>query len=103
MIKVSEKEACPYCDILLFPLHVSVFSFNSPEGMCPECKGLGKKRDIDANAIVDPEKSLLDGAAVVLGNLRKHREKPNANWMRGGILATKGASWYRRQKVQFYL
>jgi excinuclease ABC subunit A len=87
VIKVSEKEACPYCDNLLFPLHPSVFSFNSPEGMCLECSGLGTKRDIDVTRLVDPEKSLLDGGSVFLGNLRKHREKPNANWMRGGILA----------------
>ncbi|MFD4676252.1 ATP-binding cassette domain-containing protein [Lentzea sp. NPDC058450] len=38
------------------------FSFNLPEGMCPECEGLGKVTTIDVDAIVDRSKSLNDGA-----------------------------------------
>jgi excinuclease UvrABC ATPase subunit len=39
-----------------------VYSFNHPEGMCPECKGLGKKIKIDVNRLVNKEVSLNDGA-----------------------------------------
>ncbi|MFD5825502.1 ATP-binding cassette domain-containing protein [Lentzea sp. NPDC060358] len=38
------------------------FSFNLPEGMCPECEGLGRVTTIDVDAIVDRSKSLNDGA-----------------------------------------
>lgn len=38
------------------------FSFNLPQGMCQKCQGLGYVDDIDANALIDPEKSLNQGA-----------------------------------------
>ncbi|MBL7023957.1 MAG: excinuclease ABC subunit UvrA [Candidatus Marinimicrobia bacterium] len=41
-----------------------VFSFNHPEGMCPSCKGLGKRIQIDREAMYDPELSLREGAIL---------------------------------------
>ncbi len=38
------------------------FSFNLPQGMCQKCQGLGYVDDIDAKALIDPEKSLNQGA-----------------------------------------
>ena len=38
------------------------FSFNHPEGMCPHCKGLGKKIRIDTDMFLDREKSIREGA-----------------------------------------
>ena len=38
------------------------FSFNHPEGMCPHCKGLGKKIRIDLDMFLDREKSIREGA-----------------------------------------
>jgi len=38
------------------------FSFNHPEGMCPHCKGLGKKIRIDIDMFLDREKSIREGA-----------------------------------------
>lgn len=38
------------------------FSFNLPQGMCQKCQGLGYVDDIDAKALIDPEKSLNEGA-----------------------------------------
>ncbi|RLJ32200.1 excinuclease ABC A subunit [Chryseobacterium sp. 7] len=40
----------------------NVFSFNHPQGMCPECEGLGFIQTLDVNALIDPEKSLHEGA-----------------------------------------
>ena len=40
------------------------FSFNHPEGMCPECHGLGKKIKIDLELFLDREKSIKDGAIL---------------------------------------
>ena len=38
------------------------FSFNLPQGMCPACQGLGYVDDIDESKLIDPEKSLNQGA-----------------------------------------
>lgn len=38
------------------------FSFNLPQGMCPACQGLGYVDDIDEHQLIDPEKSLNQGA-----------------------------------------
>ena len=40
----------------------SLFSFNNPHGMCPQCQGLGTVRTIDENALFDRTRSLDDGA-----------------------------------------
>jgi len=40
----------------------SLFSFNDPAGMCPECSGLGSVTDIDLDAIIDWDKTLNGGA-----------------------------------------
>ena len=39
----------------------SYFSFNDPNGMCPECSGIGKITDIDMDSILDKEKSWNQG------------------------------------------
>ncbi|NYH51469.1 excinuclease UvrABC ATPase subunit [Nocardiopsis arvandica] len=39
-----------------------VFSFNDPRGMCPECQGLGTVDRVDAEALIDPDLSLDEGA-----------------------------------------
>lgn len=82
------KNMCYPCSRIFFDLTTSTFSFNNPESMCPVCKGLGVKLEVDPELIVaNPDKSILDEASEWWGNLRKHRQKPNANWMRGEILA----------------
>ena len=40
------------------------FSFNSPHGACPECTGLGFRLEVDAERVIDPEKSVLEGGLV---------------------------------------
>lgn len=39
-----------------------VFSFNHPQGMCPECEGLGFVQTVDVDKLIDPEKTLNEGA-----------------------------------------
>jgi excinuclease UvrABC ATPase subunit len=41
------------------------FGFNNPEGMCPECEGLGKVSTIDVSQLVNEELSLNEGAITV--------------------------------------
>lgn len=43
----SENFACPVCNISLPLIEPRLFSFNSPQGACPDCKGLGSKYQID--------------------------------------------------------
>jgi len=38
------------------------FSYNHPEGMCPDCQGLGKRITVDAELLLDKEKTLREGA-----------------------------------------
>ncbi len=40
------------------------FSFNNPEGMCPECSGLGKRIRVDPSAFYDPRLSVREGALL---------------------------------------
>ncbi|QAY65804.1 ATP-binding cassette domain-containing protein [Paenibacillus protaetiae] len=40
----------------------NLFSFNDPQGMCPECNGIGRRLGIDMNKALDMTKSLNDGA-----------------------------------------
>ena len=69
---LSDKNACPNCNISFPELSPSMFSFNSPMGMCPDCNGLGKQLQVDPNLIiVNPEMSLLDGASRWHGMVRK--------------------------------
>lgn len=81
-------QMCYHCDHVLFELTPASFSFNDPESMCPVCKGLGRTMSADVHKIItNPELSLLDGASPFWGNLRKFMKSPNANWMKGEILA----------------
>jgi len=42
----------------------NVFGFNDPQGMCPNCNGLGRKLDVDLDKFLDKSKSLKDGAIL---------------------------------------
>ncbi len=67
----STRFACPGCGITYPPLTPQMFSFNSPQGMCPECGGLGTREEVDPNLLVaDPTKSILDGALEIFGVVR---------------------------------
>jgi len=51
------------------------FSFNSPEGYCPHCKGLGMIVKVDMDTIIpDRTKSVAEGAIVPLGRVRENRK-----------------------------
>ena len=43
----------------------NAFSFNDPQGMCPECNGLGRKVGFVVEDLIDRSKSLNDGAIKV--------------------------------------
>ena len=45
--------------------HVNMFSFNDPQGMCPECNGIGRKLGVNMSRAVDLSKSLNEGALML--------------------------------------
>ncbi len=62
-ILFSQKAACESCGISIPELTPQMFSFNNPQGACPECTGLGVKRYFDPNLLVpDPRLSIREGA-----------------------------------------
>lgn len=60
----SENLACSYCGISIKPLEPRLFSFNSPEGACPTCNGLGSLLRINPEKIIAPSLTLSEGAIV---------------------------------------
>ncbi|MGB3698411.1 MAG: excinuclease ABC subunit UvrA, partial [Gordonia sp. (in: high G+C Gram-positive bacteria)] len=62
--RFSEKMACPNAHpIAIDDLEPRSFSFNSPFGACPECDGLGVRKEVDESLVVpDPELTLREGA-----------------------------------------
>jgi len=59
----SEHLACLYDDLSFEALEPRSFSFNSPYGACPECTGLGTRKEVDPELVVpDPERTLREGA-----------------------------------------
>ncbi|MDO4690525.1 MAG: excinuclease ABC subunit UvrA [Fusobacterium sp.] len=65
----SENYSCPEHDEVSIPeLNPRLFSFNAPYGACPECKGLGKKLEVDENKLIENENlSINDGGIYIPG------------------------------------
>lgn len=62
-ILFSEKRSCPDCGISVEELAPNMFSFNSPYGACPKCRGLGRINQlIESYCVCDKTKPLLKGA-----------------------------------------
>ena len=59
----NAKFACPVCNFSLTELEPRLFSFNSPQGACPSCEGLGIEETFDVSRVVAfPSISLASGA-----------------------------------------
>ncbi len=71
----SMKNSCPDCSISIPELQPSMFSFNNPNGACPECSGLGITLEFDPDLIV-PDKTISFNEGAFLPY------KPGSNWHR---------------------
>jgi excinuclease ABC subunit A len=70
-IVLSARHACPQCGFSLTEVSPRLFSFNSPQGACPTCSGLGFLREVDAEKLViDPERTLAGGCLAMVGKAR---------------------------------
>lgn len=69
----SKRLMCPTTGISYPEPAPNNFSFNSPEGACPKCKGLGYVNEIDLTKVIpDDTQSIYDGAIIPLG---KHKNQ----------------------------
>lgn len=67
----SRHLACLNCGISYRELAPNSFSFNSPYGSCPDCEGLGEKKELDINLIIpDWNKSINEEGIAALGKPR---------------------------------
>ena len=63
----NQKLSCPIHGASIPEIEPRIFSFNSPYGACPECDGLGVKKEIDSNLIIpDKNLSISQGAIMPL-------------------------------------
>ena len=64
----SERLACPVCGLSMPELEPRQFSFNSPYGVCPDCNGLGTRKEVSPDLILgDPGISILEGVVLPWG------------------------------------
>lgn len=67
----SRNFACAHCGIGFQELAPNSFSFNSPYGSCPDCDGLGEKKELDVNLIIpDYDKSINEEGITAIGKPR---------------------------------
>ena len=71
----SKHLVCPDTGISLAEPAPHSFSFNSPQGYCHHCKGLGQVVDINMNTVIpDRSVSIADGGIVPLGKIRETKK-----------------------------
>lgn len=67
-MRFSESYSCPYDGTSIDEIEPRTFSFNNPFGACPECFGLGVKREFDERLMIPDENlSFNQGAVQVIG------------------------------------
>jgi excinuclease ABC subunit A len=70
-ITLSAHYACTHCGLSFDPPSPQLFSFNSPQGMCKQCDGLGEVYSFDPALLVpNPELSFAHGAIELVGPWR---------------------------------
>ena len=71
----SKHLVCPDTGLSLAEPAPHSFSFNSPQGYCPHCKGLGTVVRVDMDTIIpDPSVSIADGGIIPLGKIRETKK-----------------------------
>ncbi len=74
LLTFSEQNACPACGLSFPDLTPTMFSFNSPHGMCPDCNGLGTKIEFDPALFIDPDKTIAEGAVRTWGEVGRKKD-----------------------------
>ena len=79
----SEKNGCPNCGVGFPELTPQLFSFNSPQGMCKDCNGLGARSEVDEELVVPDSSLSVNGGAVAPWGRFTEREGWEASVIRG--------------------
>jgi excinuclease ABC subunit A len=83
---MSEARTC--CGIAYPELEPSLFSFNSPLGMCPECNGIGSQLSMDIHKLIpDKTLSIRQGAVVPWRNYFAQNKNRKGSWGSRQLLA----------------
>ena len=83
---LSDKHTCPICGFSVPRVEPRLFSFNSPLGCCPDCKGLGMKREVDIRKLVpDPKLSINQGCIKYYAHMVG---TPNLEWQEFKMLCS---------------
>ncbi len=79
----SEHLACGHCNISFPALSPQAFSFNSPQGMCEACNGLGTQVAFDPDLMLpDKTLSLADGALKPIGRIHEDNHSTGSTYHR---------------------
>ena len=88
--KFSDKFICQRCEITLPEIEPRLFSFNSPQGACLMCTGLGIKLEVDPVLVIpNPKLSLAEGAIRPWAMTPYRMGKQNPQWQALEKLAQK--------------
>ena len=80
----SEHNTCKYCGFSVPKLEPRLFSFNAPMGCCPDCNGLGIKKEADFDLICpDKSKTINEGAIEIYKSIVGSQ---NLDWQTFDIL-----------------
>ena len=83
---LSDKHTCPICGFSVPRVEPRLFSFNSPLGCCPDCKGLGMKREVDIRKLVpNPKLSINQGGIRYYAHMVG---TPNLEWQEFKMLCS---------------
>lgn len=69
----SQNLACPICNISIEQFQPRNFSFNSPDGACPTCTGLGTRLTLNTQTVLAPELTLMEGGIIPLASQFEHQ------------------------------
>jgi excinuclease ABC subunit A len=86
----SESSACSECRISFPELTPQAFSFNSPQGMCAECNGLGVRVEIDPDLVVPDDSLSIDEGAIKPWGPNVSEKTSWSHGFRGQIVAQLG-------------
>jgi len=86
----SEKMACGTCGISFPELTPQSFSFNSPQGMCVDCNGLGTRVEIDPDLVIPDENLSIDEGAIKPWGADVSQKTGWTHGFRGQVIAQLG-------------
>ncbi|MEN3028813.1 MAG: excinuclease ABC subunit UvrA [Aquificaceae bacterium] len=78
----SEKLTCPDHGFSIPELSPRLFSFNSPYGACPACKGLGVKWEVDVRLLIDEKEPAVDALRITDSSFFDYLRYPIMNLLR---------------------